>query len=164
MRKNLGISPKETAADQSWVRRLSPADRRYIFSIRVPRSKGDEQICSPLCLTSPFRGWRWWWWWWEEVSEQTAGSPASRRTPRGNAAIVSANKQLRINEMRSSVLSKPSRGLFVFCLVFFVLFFSEKRAVQPSQWEQFKAKQQNMNNMLQMWQRGLSKKTQTQFI
>lgn len=53
MRKNLGISPEETEADQSSVRRLSPADSRYIFSIRVPRSKGDEQICSPLCLPSP---------------------------------------------------------------------------------------------------------------
>lgn len=41
--------------------------------------------------------------------------------------------------------------------VFFFLF-SEKKAVQPSQWEQFKAKWHNMNNMLQMWQRGLSKK------
>lgn len=54
MRKNLGISPEETEADQSSVRRLSLADSRYIFSIRVPRSKGDEQICSPLCLPSPF--------------------------------------------------------------------------------------------------------------
>lgn len=56
MRKNLGISPEETEADQSSVRRLSPADSRYIFSIRVPRSKGDEQICSPLCLPSPLGG------------------------------------------------------------------------------------------------------------
>lgn len=59
MRKNLGISPEETEeteADQSSVRRLSPADCRYIFSIRVPRSKGDEQICSPLCLPSPLGG------------------------------------------------------------------------------------------------------------
>lgn len=35
MKKNFSTYPKETAADQSRARRLSPADRRYVFSISV---------------------------------------------------------------------------------------------------------------------------------
>lgn len=110
MRKNLGISPEETEADQSSVRRLSPADSRYIFSIRVPRSKGDEQICSPPLSAESFRGRG------GGVSEQTAGSSASLRTPRGHAAVISAKKnkkkQFRINK----------NVFFLFCPFFF--FFS----------------------------------------
>lgn len=34
-KKNFGTYPKETVADQSCVRRLSPVDRRYVFSISV---------------------------------------------------------------------------------------------------------------------------------
>lgn len=48
MGKNFSTYPKETEADQSRARRPGLVDRRYVFSISVPRSKGDEQICSLL--------------------------------------------------------------------------------------------------------------------
>lgn len=50
--KNFSTYPKETEADQSRARRLGLVDRRYVFSISVPRSKGDEQICSLLSTSS----------------------------------------------------------------------------------------------------------------
>lgn len=52
MGKNFSTYPKETEADQSRARRPALVDSRYVFSISVPRSKGDEQICSLLSTES----------------------------------------------------------------------------------------------------------------
>lgn len=59
MRKNFSAHPKETEADQSSARRLSLADRRYVFSIAVSLAAKEMNksatfwgdTCSLLCIT-----------------------------------------------------------------------------------------------------------------
>lgn len=66
MKKNFSTYPKETAADQSSVRRLSLVDRRYVFSISVSlAAKEMNKIYSLLSAESLGAN-----------LEQTAGSSA----------------------------------------------------------------------------------------
>lgn len=54
MKKNFSTFPKETAADQSSVRRLSLVDRRYVFSISVSLAANEMNKSAGFCPPSPW--------------------------------------------------------------------------------------------------------------
>lgn len=54
MKKNFSTYPKETAADQSSVRRLSLVDRRYVFSISVSLAANEMNKSAGFCPPSPW--------------------------------------------------------------------------------------------------------------
>lgn len=54
MKKNFSTYPKETAADQSSVRRLSLVDRRYVFSISVSLAAKEMNKSAAFCLLRPW--------------------------------------------------------------------------------------------------------------
>lgn len=54
MKKNFSTYPKETAADQSSVRRLSLVDRRYVFSISVSLAAKEMNKSAAFCPPSPW--------------------------------------------------------------------------------------------------------------
>lgn len=54
MNKNFSTYPKETAADQSPVRRLSLVDRRYVFSISVSLAAQEMNKSAAFCPLSPW--------------------------------------------------------------------------------------------------------------
>lgn len=124
MGKNFSTYPKETEADQSRARRPGLVDSRYVFSISVPRSKGDEQICSLLSTESLGGGAR----------NRLAGSSESPETPCGDASIA-LDKQSRINKKTGCV----SMNTLCCCVVDA----SCKGGGQPSQQDQFKAQQEH---------------------
>lgn len=51
---NFSTYPKETAADQSSVRRLSLVDRRYVFSISVSLAAKEMNKFVAFCPLSPW--------------------------------------------------------------------------------------------------------------
>lgn len=53
MKKNLSTYSEETAADRSCVRRLSCADRRYVFSISVSLAAEEMNKSAAFCPLSP---------------------------------------------------------------------------------------------------------------
>lgn len=55
MKKNFGTYPKETAADQSRVRRLSPVDSRYVFSISVSLAAQEMNKSAAFLSTESLR-------------------------------------------------------------------------------------------------------------
>lgn len=65
MKKNFSTYPKETAADQSSVRRLSLVDRRYVFSISVSLAAKEMNKSAAFCPLSP----------WGQKLEQTLQAP-----------------------------------------------------------------------------------------